>query len=170
MSSRTTPSISRSWPIFKLHFDIRSVDGRSHSTYSSLVRLGVLQRVWTSANLRSSEDTRQVRAIRVDISYADWLSSDRSQVQWSTDGCRLIATNATHSSCSCNHLTTFALRVETIKVGEGEKSEPDISFPSLASGQVEEQSFDARRENQLCSLDRLSSANNDSADQHTVTY
>jgi hypothetical protein len=90
-------------------------------------------------------------------------------VQWSTDGCRLVTTNATHSTCSCNHLTTFALRLETVKVCDDEKIEADISCPSLAIGQVKEQSFDARRENQLCSFDRLSPVNNDSADQHTVT-
>lgn len=28
---------------------------------------------------------------------------------WSTDGCAVISTNSTHVSCSCNHLTAFAL-------------------------------------------------------------
>ncbi|CAF1281408.1 unnamed protein product [Rotaria sp. Silwood1] len=29
--------------------------------------------------------------------------------QWTTDGCRLLLTNLTHSICSCNQLSTFAL-------------------------------------------------------------
>ncbi|KAL5289846.1 hypothetical protein ACFFRR_009701 [Megaselia abdita] len=31
---------------------------------------------------------------------------------WSTDGCHLIDTNRTHSTCQCNHLTNFALLAE----------------------------------------------------------
>ncbi|CAF4302769.1 unnamed protein product [Rotaria sp. Silwood2] len=33
----------------------------------------------------------------------------QDHVQWSTDGCRLLSTNLTHSICSCNQLSTFAL-------------------------------------------------------------
>ena len=28
---------------------------------------------------------------------------------WSTQGCRLLDTNATHTSCACSHLTNFAV-------------------------------------------------------------
>ncbi|CAF0770589.1 unnamed protein product [Rotaria sordida] len=33
----------------------------------------------------------------------------KDHVQWSTDGCQLLSTNLTHSICSCNQLSTFAL-------------------------------------------------------------
>jgi len=36
--------------------------------------------------------------------YWDYLSN-----QWSEDGCRLVDGNTTHTICSCNHLTNFAL-------------------------------------------------------------
>lgn len=39
-----------------------------------------------------------------------------SDVQWSTDGCQLLSTNLTHSLCSCNHLSTFALFTDFPKV------------------------------------------------------
>ncbi|XP_057274888.1 adhesion G protein-coupled receptor L1-like, partial [Pezoporus wallicus] len=28
---------------------------------------------------------------------------------WSTQGCRRLSTNSTHTSCACSHLTNFAL-------------------------------------------------------------
>jgi len=40
----------------------------------------------------------------------------RNDVQWSTDGCQLLTTNLTHSLCSCNHLSTFALFMDFPKV------------------------------------------------------
>jgi len=36
--------------------------------------------------------------------YWDYLSN-----HWSEDGCQLARSNSTHSICSCNHLTNFAL-------------------------------------------------------------
>ncbi|XP_063060319.1 adhesion G protein-coupled receptor L1-like [Engraulis encrasicolus] len=39
-----------------------------------------------------------------------WNYSERSMTgQWSTQGCRLVDTNSTHTTCSCSHLTNFAL-------------------------------------------------------------
>ncbi|KAL7845167.1 hypothetical protein AOLI_G00233590 [Acnodon oligacanthus] len=39
-----------------------------------------------------------------------WNYSERSMTgQWSSQGCRLIDTNNTHTTCSCSHLTNFAL-------------------------------------------------------------
>ncbi|CAF1294791.1 unnamed protein product [Adineta steineri] len=34
-----------------------------------------------------------------------------SDSQWSTDGCYLLSSNITHSICSCNHLSTFAVLI-----------------------------------------------------------
>uniref|UniRef100_A0A3B4URD2 Adhesion G protein-coupled receptor L1 n=1 Tax=Seriola dumerili TaxID=41447 RepID=A0A3B4URD2_SERDU len=39
-----------------------------------------------------------------------WNYSERSMMgQWSSQGCRLLDTNNTHTTCSCSHLTNFAV-------------------------------------------------------------
>uniref|UniRef100_A0A4W4HK15 Adhesion G protein-coupled receptor L1a n=1 Tax=Electrophorus electricus TaxID=8005 RepID=A0A4W4HK15_ELEEL len=39
-----------------------------------------------------------------------WNYSEHSMMgQWSSQGCRLVHTNNTHTTCSCSHLTNFAL-------------------------------------------------------------
>ncbi|NWI47333.1 AGRL1 protein, partial [Picathartes gymnocephalus] len=39
-----------------------------------------------------------------------WNYSERSMAgHWSSQGCRLLRSNGTHSSCACSHLTNFAL-------------------------------------------------------------
>ncbi|XP_036409366.1 adhesion G protein-coupled receptor L1-like isoform X1 [Megalops cyprinoides] len=39
-----------------------------------------------------------------------WNYSERSMTgQWSSQGCRLLETNDTHTTCSCSHLTNFAV-------------------------------------------------------------
>uniref|UniRef100_A0A3P8QS46 Adhesion G protein-coupled receptor L1a n=1 Tax=Astatotilapia calliptera TaxID=8154 RepID=A0A3P8QS46_ASTCA len=39
-----------------------------------------------------------------------WNYSERSMTgQWSSQGCRLLDTNNTHTTCSCSHLTNFAV-------------------------------------------------------------
>uniref|UniRef100_A0A8B9H6N9 Adhesion G protein-coupled receptor L1 n=1 Tax=Astyanax mexicanus TaxID=7994 RepID=A0A8B9H6N9_ASTMX len=39
-----------------------------------------------------------------------WNYSERSMTgQWSSQGCKLVHTNNTHTTCSCSHLTNFAL-------------------------------------------------------------
>ncbi|XP_042560812.1 adhesion G protein-coupled receptor L1-like [Clupea harengus] len=39
-----------------------------------------------------------------------WNYSERSMTgQWSVQGCKLLETNSTHTTCSCSHLTNFAL-------------------------------------------------------------
>lgn len=32
--------------------------------------------------------------------------------QWSQDGCRLLHTNLTHTTCECDHLTSFAVLMD----------------------------------------------------------
>lgn len=39
-----------------------------------------------------------------------WNYSETSMTgYWSTQGCKLLATNKTHTTCSCSHLTNFAI-------------------------------------------------------------
>uniref|UniRef100_A0A3B3BIP4 Adhesion G protein-coupled receptor L1a n=1 Tax=Oryzias melastigma TaxID=30732 RepID=A0A3B3BIP4_ORYME len=39
-----------------------------------------------------------------------WNYSERTMTgQWSSQGCRLLGTNSTHTTCSCSHLTNFAV-------------------------------------------------------------
>ncbi|XP_057188997.1 adhesion G protein-coupled receptor L2-like isoform X4 [Triplophysa rosa] len=50
-----------------------------------------------------------------------WNYSERSMMgYWSTQGCKLLATNKTHTTCSCSHLTNFAiLMAHREHAGEG---------------------------------------------------
>lgn len=49
-----------------------------------------------------------------------WNYSERSMTgQWSSQGCRLLDTNRTHTTCSCSHLTNFAVLMA--------HHEPDVS-------------------------------------------
>uniref|UniRef100_A0A8C1R3V4 Adhesion G protein-coupled receptor L1a n=1 Tax=Cyprinus carpio TaxID=7962 RepID=A0A8C1R3V4_CYPCA len=49
-----------------------------------------------------------------------WNYSERSMTgQWSSQGCRLMETNSTHTTCSCSHLTNFAVLMV--------HHEPDVS-------------------------------------------
>lgn len=39
-----------------------------------------------------------------------WNYSERSMLgYWSTQGCRLVESNKTHTTCACSHLTNFAV-------------------------------------------------------------
>ncbi|KAG2471166.1 AGRL1 protein, partial [Polypterus senegalus] len=39
-----------------------------------------------------------------------WNYSERSMMgQWSTQGCRMVESNKTHTTCACSHLTNFAV-------------------------------------------------------------
>lgn len=39
-----------------------------------------------------------------------WNYSERSMMgYWSTQGCKLVDSNKTHTTCSCSHLTNFAI-------------------------------------------------------------
>ncbi|UJR09628.1 hypothetical protein I4U23_013862 [Adineta vaga] len=43
------------------------------------------------------------------ISTCAYLKHIDNTFQWSTDGCYLLSSNSTHSICSCNHLSIFAI-------------------------------------------------------------
>ncbi|XP_045671832.1 adhesion G protein-coupled receptor L3 isoform X8 [Ursus americanus] len=46
-----------------------------------------------------------------------WSYSKRTMTgYWSTQGCRLLTTNRTHTTCSCNHLTNFAVLMAHVEV------------------------------------------------------
>ncbi|XP_061739973.1 adhesion G protein-coupled receptor L2 isoform X4 [Nerophis ophidion] len=46
-----------------------------------------------------------------------WNYSERSMMgHWSTQGCRLLGANKTHTTCSCSHLTNFAVLMAHRKV------------------------------------------------------
>ena len=55
----------------------------------------------TFKHLNEVEDVSRMKSSCV---YWDYVSN-----QWSEDGCRLVNGNTTHTICSCNHLTNFAL-------------------------------------------------------------
>ena len=55
----------------------------------------------TFKHLNEVEDVSRMKSKCV---YWDYLSN-----HWSEDGCRLVDGNTTHTICSCNHLTNFAL-------------------------------------------------------------
>ncbi|XP_055886303.1 adhesion G protein-coupled receptor L3-like isoform X5 [Biomphalaria glabrata] len=43
--------------------------------------------------------------------------------KWASDGCNVVDTNTTHTTCSCNHLTNFALLMDVTGVKLSEESE-----------------------------------------------
>ncbi|KFV48349.1 Latrophilin-3, partial [Tyto alba] len=46
-----------------------------------------------------------------------WSYTKRTMTgYWSTQGCRLLTTNKTHTTCSCNHLTNFAVLMAHVEV------------------------------------------------------
>jgi len=53
---------------------------------------------------------------------------DLESARWSSDGCRVVATNATETVCQCSHLAAFALamRPNADAVGVGVPAENGI--------------------------------------------
>lgn len=53
--------------------------------------------------------TRQVKN-HFNANCSFWNYSERSMLgYWSTQGCRLVESNKTHTTCACSHLTNFAV-------------------------------------------------------------
>ncbi|XP_077439716.1 adhesion G protein-coupled receptor L2 isoform X20 [Vanacampus margaritifer] len=53
-----------------------------------------------------------------------WNYSERSMMgHWSTQGCKLLETNKTHTSCSCSHLTNFAILMAHRKISVNRQHE-----------------------------------------------
>uniref|UniRef100_A0A663FF59 Adhesion G protein-coupled receptor L1 n=1 Tax=Aquila chrysaetos chrysaetos TaxID=223781 RepID=A0A663FF59_AQUCH len=60
-----------------------------------------------------------------------WNYSERSMTgHWSTQGCRLLDTNATHTSCACSHLTNFAVLMAHRESYQGRLNEVLLSVIS----------------------------------------
>lgn len=75
-----------------------------------------------------------------------WSYSKKTMVgYWSTQDCRLLATNRTHTTCSCTHLTNFAVLMAhvDVKVGESRRIDPAES-PFLFSARAEMEFSDLR--------------------------
>lgn len=75
-----------------------------------------------------------------------WSYSKKTMVgYWSTQDCRLLATNRTHTTCSCTHLTNFAVLMAhvDVKVGESRRIDPPES-PFLFSARAEMEFSDLR--------------------------
>ena len=79
----------------------------------------------TLKHLKEIEDVSRMKSKCV---YWDYLSNS-----WSEDGCRLVDGNTTHTICSCNHLTNFALLMSHHPVGMvgSVRTNADISDSSL---------------------------------------
>nr|XP_033770987.1 adhesion G protein-coupled receptor L3 isoform X7 [Geotrypetes seraphini] len=66
--------------------------------------------VFTVKHIKQSEDN-----FNPNCSF--WSYSKRTMTgYWSTQGCRLLTTNKTHTTCSCNHLTNFAVLMAHVEV------------------------------------------------------
>ncbi|XP_043916853.1 adhesion G protein-coupled receptor L3 isoform X3 [Protopterus annectens] len=66
--------------------------------------------IFTIKHIKQSEDN-----FNPNCSF--WSYSKRTMTgYWSTQGCRLLTTNKTHTTCSCNHLTNFAVLMAHVEV------------------------------------------------------
>ncbi|TRZ09172.1 hypothetical protein HGM15179_017938, partial [Zosterops borbonicus] len=62
-----------------------------------------------------------------------WNYSERSMAgHWSSQGCRLLRSNGTHSSCACSHLTNFALLMARTQSFPGRLNEVLLSVITWA--------------------------------------
>ncbi|KAM4707505.1 adhesion G protein-coupled receptor L3 isoform 1-T1 [Discoglossus pictus] len=66
--------------------------------------------VFTVKHIKQSEDN-----FNPNCSFWSYSKSNMSG-HWSTQGCRLLTTNKTHTTCSCNHLTNFAVLMAHVEV------------------------------------------------------
>ncbi|NWX42800.1 AGRL3 protein, partial [Steatornis caripensis] len=65
-----------------------------------------------------------------------WSYTKRTMTgYWSTQGCRLLTTNKTHTTCSCNHLTNFAVLMAHVEVKVGIADSQADSALGRKSGQ-----------------------------------
>lgn len=87
-----------------------------------------------------------------------WSYSKKTMAgYWSTQDCRLLATNRTHTTCSCTHLTNFAVLMAhvDVKVGEGGVSTGGASQEPGQRGGEREGRKQLLREPLLCLESRL---------------
>lgn len=61
-----------------------------------------------SSDSRATTTTQAKNHFNANCSF--WNYSERSMLgYWSTQGCRLVESNKTHTTCACSHLTNFAV-------------------------------------------------------------
>lgn len=67
-----------------------------------------------------------------------WSYSKKTMAgYWSTQDCRLLATNRTHTTCSCTHLTNFAVLMAHVDVKVGERSRFDLRGAHQSKGEAD---------------------------------
>lgn len=49
------------------------------------------------------------------MSYWKCFSQGERGFEWSSKGCKMTGSNATHTTCECNHMTDFAVLADTSK-------------------------------------------------------
>ncbi|KAA0707985.1 Adhesion G protein-coupled receptor L4 [Triplophysa tibetana] len=59
--------------------------------------------------------TEEIDAAHDETKCAFWEYSQSMMGHWSLEGCKRIHVNATHTSCSCNHLTHFAILMSSAR-------------------------------------------------------
>lgn len=71
-----------------------------------------------------------------------WSYSKKTMAgYWSTQDCRLLATNRTHTTCSCTHLTNFAVLMAHVEVKVGESRRIDRLRAALRLSAAAEMEF-----------------------------
>ena len=70
----------------------------------------------TLLNNRSIDHLRVVFRHLNNTNQSPTCVSLKNHVQWDSDGCQLLSTNSTHSTCSCPHANVLALRMDFPKV------------------------------------------------------
>uniref|UniRef100_A0A663FIF8 Adhesion G protein-coupled receptor L1 n=1 Tax=Aquila chrysaetos chrysaetos TaxID=223781 RepID=A0A663FIF8_AQUCH len=135
LSANTLKQNSRNG-VVKVVFILYNNLGLFLSTENATVRLGG-EVIAASINKESSRVFLMdpvVFTLRRTISNANcsfWNYSERSMTgHWSTQGCRLLDTNATHTSCACSHLTNFAVLMAHRESYQGRLNEVLLSVIS----------------------------------------
>ncbi|XP_072462640.1 adhesion G protein-coupled receptor E3-like [Notamacropus eugenii] len=63
----------------------------------------------TSPAILTFQHLRESYSLRQQVTLCVYWKSTQEGAGWSTEGCSLLKTNDTHTSCNCNHLSTFAV-------------------------------------------------------------
>nr|XP_055062387.1 adhesion G protein-coupled receptor E3-like [Misgurnus anguillicaudatus] len=86
-----------------------------------------------SATLPKTTNTTLTKPVNFTLKHTKFLSGGNlfcvywNISEWIVDGCSVVKTNSSHTVCSCRHLSTFALIMET----SGSTSEDDVPLMEL---------------------------------------
>ncbi|KAL7852233.1 hypothetical protein SRHO_G00180180 [Serrasalmus rhombeus] len=112
------------------------------SLFSTTISTMKLLSTVVSATLPRTRNTRLTKPVNFTLKHTAELNPDDAvscmywkETDWVTDGCTLIETNSTHSVCSCDHLSTFALIMQT-KPSESDHLLEVLSMVAEALGLV----------------------------------